>query len=182
MNTQRFRVGLRVDITRRAQVEVEAINELEAVSFALRDAMKAPLLNPPADGPVKWKEDSARYPVAEFACIPQRDEPEDTPALTFSQRVQLLLAYGWTVAARDAEYKPEHSGAFMVVEDVTDSESWGIVGDDLHALVDEASNFILGMFDNALSVSADILAGGTGMPKAQRMLSEAVARYWSKRR
>lgn len=86
---------------------------------------------------------------------------------TLEQKLKLLLAYGFTLAARDPRVNAPHPGTVMLVEcldEVIDGgETWALVGDNIAEMVDEAFDFAVSMFDGADRVLADILAGGTGL-------------------
>lgn len=86
---------------------------------------------------------------------------------TFEHKLRFLFSYDFSVGLRHPRVNPAFSGAYMVVEGLeeylNDAETWALVGDDLPAMVNEAWDFGMGMFDNADKAMADILAGGTGL-------------------
>jgi hypothetical protein len=69
---------------------------------------------------------------------------------------QHLEAQGWTVGDRDPRLNTDYPGAFMAVEERTEAElptrdgsngPWCVVGDDLDALIAEAYEVQVGMFE-----------------------------------
>jgi hypothetical protein len=85
--------------------------------------------------------------------------------LTHAQKVTVLEAYGFTIGARDARFKPQFPGKFMVLESGDEEnveDCWCVVGDDLPALVDEGFSLAtdFSYFD---AVCEDVLAGGVGL-------------------